>query len=64
MIRYDAELRQVWVLGRRLHHGMAGAVLALAGLLLMWDDRRDAPWSPARLPATGDDTSRRIPRAV
>lgn len=53
MIRYDRELRRVWVLGRRLHHGLAGMILAAAGLALMWDDRRDAPWQPARLGPTG-----------
>jgi hypothetical protein len=63
MIRYDPDLRRVWVLGRRLHHGLAGVILAVAGLVLMWDDRRDAPWSPARS-RSGDDAPRRIPRAV
>jgi hypothetical protein len=49
MIRYDADMRRVWVLGRRLHHGLAGAILLVAGLVLMWDDRRDAPWRPTAL---------------
>jgi hypothetical protein len=30
--------------GRRLHHGLAGAVLALVGIVLMVDDRHDWPW--------------------
>jgi hypothetical protein len=37
------------VLGRRVHHGLAGAWLALLGIVLMWHDRRDArDWRPRR----------------
>jgi hypothetical protein len=40
--------RRVYVLGRRVHHGLAGAVTAVTGLVvglgLMWDDLEDFPW--------------------
>ena len=45
VLRYDAELRRLWVAGRRFHHGLAGALLATAGFLLMAHDWRDrASW--------------------
>ena len=43
LVRYDAELRRVWVGSQRLHHGLVGTVFAAAGLVLMahdWHDRR------------------------
>jgi hypothetical protein len=42
VLRYDAERRRVWICGRRMHHGLTGALLAAAGLALMahdWSDR-------------------------
>jgi hypothetical protein len=42
LVRFDAERRRIWVGGQRLHHGLTGAVLAAAGLVLMahdWSDR-------------------------
>jgi hypothetical protein len=59
VIRYDADLRRVYVLGRRLHHGLAGALLAAAGIVLMWDDRHDVPWRFSR----GELEPRMWPRA-
>jgi hypothetical protein len=45
LVRYDARQRRVWIVGRRLHHGLAGAFLATAGFLLMVHDWRDrASW--------------------
>jgi MOSC domain-containing protein YiiM len=41
LVHYDAEMRRLWVCGRRLHHGLTGAVLAAAGVLLMAHDWRD-----------------------
>jgi hypothetical protein len=42
VIRYDTQLRRVWVGTQRLHHGLTGFFLAGAGLALMahdWQDR-------------------------
>jgi len=36
--------RRLYVLGARVHHGLAGGLLIAAGLALVWDDRRDFPW--------------------
>ena len=45
LLHYDAELRRVWVGGRRLHHGLTGLFLAGAGFALMAHDWRDrAQW--------------------
>lgn len=41
LVRYDAERRRVWVCGQRLHHGLTGALLTVAGIALMAHDRRD-----------------------
>lgn len=30
--------------GYRIHHGLAGALLALAGVVLVIHDRADFPW--------------------
>lgn len=35
---------RVYICGRRLHHGLTGALLIPLGLLLCWHDRRDFPW--------------------
>jgi hypothetical protein len=29
---------------RRVHHGLAGAALCVAGIVMMLDDRKDWPW--------------------
>jgi hypothetical protein len=42
VVRYDAQRRRVWICGKRLHHGLTGALLAAAGFALMahdWSDR-------------------------
>ena len=46
-LHYDAIQRRLWIRGQRCHHGATGAVLLLAGLVLMahdWNDR--AFWFP------------------
>jgi hypothetical protein len=35
---------RVYLRGRRVHHGLFGALLTLAGAALCWHDRRDWPW--------------------
>ncbi len=42
LIRYDPHLRRVWLGNQRLHHGLAGAILATLGTALIvhdWHDR-------------------------
>jgi hypothetical protein len=42
IIRYDPAARRVWIRNQRLHHGLTGAMLAVAGMALMahdWHDR-------------------------
>ena len=41
-IDVDFENRRVYVRGRRLHHGLVGAVAIAAGLVAAVLDRRDA----------------------
>ena len=41
LLRYDSELRRLWVGNRRLHHGLTGLFLAGAGFALMVHDWRD-----------------------
>lgn len=40
--------RRVYILERRCHHGMIGALLAVLGSALAWHDRHDAPWTGDR----------------
>jgi hypothetical protein len=41
IICIDRELRRVFVLGKRVHHGLAGAAIALIGVALVIHDRKD-----------------------
>jgi hypothetical protein len=41
-IDVDFENRRVYVRGRRLHHGLVGAIAVAAGLVAAVHDRRDA----------------------
>lgn len=41
VVRYDDQLRRVWVGTQRLHHGMVGTLFAAAGVVLMAHDWRD-----------------------
>jgi hypothetical protein len=34
----------MYLFGRRLHHGLTGAVFVAVGLGLMWHDRADRWW--------------------
>jgi predicted nucleic acid-binding protein len=45
LIDIDIGKRQVYVKGRRLHHGLVGAIAILAGIALAVHDRKDFPWS-------------------
>jgi hypothetical protein len=44
LVRYDSELRRVWLFNCRIHHGLLGLALFVVGLTLMADDWRDRPW--------------------
>jgi hypothetical protein len=41
LLRYDKQRRRLWIAGQRCHHGATGALMALAGLVLMLHDRHD-----------------------
>jgi hypothetical protein len=41
LFRYDKQRRRLWIAGQRCHHGATGALMALAGLVLMLHDRHD-----------------------
>jgi hypothetical protein len=43
LLGLDIERRRLWIAGQRVHHGMTGALLALAGTLLMAHDWKDRP---------------------
>jgi hypothetical protein len=36
--------RRLYIYGRRVHHGLVGAILAALGLGLLAHDWRDRPW--------------------
>lgn len=43
-MRFDREHKRVWILGRRLHHGICGLALMGFGAVLTahdWADRRE-----------------------
>jgi hypothetical protein len=41
LVGFDRHRRRLWVCGQRVHHGMTGVLLALAGSLLMVHDWKD-----------------------
>jgi hypothetical protein len=41
LIGYDPARRRVWIGGQRIHHGLSGALLAVAGAVLMLHDWKD-----------------------
>ena len=41
IVGVDPELRRMWVGGQRLHHGLTGIALVLAGGVLMAHDWKD-----------------------
>jgi hypothetical protein len=44
MISYDSPHKRMYLFGRRVHHGLTGAVFVAVGLGLMWHDRADRWW--------------------
>ena len=40
----DWQRKRMYLFGRRLHHGLTGAVFVAVGLGLMWHDRADRWW--------------------
>lgn len=40
----DWERKRMYVFGRRLHHGLTGAIFVAVGVGLMWHDRADRWW--------------------
>ncbi|MGH3139418.1 MAG: hypothetical protein ACRDQE_06765 [Gaiellales bacterium] len=47
VVEYDSERKRMYVFGRRLHHGLTGAVFVAVGVGLMWHDRADRWWRAA-----------------
>lgn len=45
---FDAGSRKVYLLERRLHHGLVGGTMMAVGLVLLLHDRRDFPWAMER----------------
>ena len=41
MVRYDRNLRRLWIKGQRWHHGTTGVFLAATGFVLMAHDWKD-----------------------
>jgi hypothetical protein len=41
IIGYDPERRRLWIGGQRIHHGLTGMLLAIAGAILMLHDIKD-----------------------
>jgi len=44
LLRIDNELKRVWVLNKRIHHGAVGFVMTVTGIGLMKHDIKDFPW--------------------
>ena len=44
LLRINMDVRRVWILGKRIHHGAVGAVMTIAGIALMAHDIKDFPW--------------------
>jgi hypothetical protein len=44
LLGLDLPQRRVWICGQRVHHGLTGVILALAGTVLMAHDWRDRPF--------------------
>lgn len=47
-MRVNRKLRRVYFRGRRVHHGLVGAMMMAVGVVLVWHDRHDFPWLPVR----------------
>lgn len=44
MLRYCPNKKRVWVLGKRIHHGLVGVALIGVGVALAIHDRKDFPF--------------------
>jgi hypothetical protein len=44
LLRIDNELKRVWILNKRIHHGAVGFVMTVAGIALIKHDIKDFPW--------------------
>jgi hypothetical protein len=44
VVECDWERKRMYVFGRRLHHGLTGAIIVAVGVGLMWHDRADRWW--------------------
>lgn len=44
MIRVDRNLWRCYLVGRRLHHGLVGAIFVGVGVGLALHDLKDFPW--------------------
>jgi hypothetical protein len=44
VVECDWERKRMYVFGRRLHHGLTGALFVAVGVGLMWHDRADRWW--------------------
>jgi hypothetical protein len=44
VVECDWEQKRMYVFGRRLHHGLTGAIFVAVGVGLMWHDRADRWW--------------------
>jgi hypothetical protein len=44
LLRIDNQLKRVWILNKRIHHGAVGFVMTVAGIALMKHDIKDFPW--------------------
>ena len=43
LLGLDLARRRIWIGGQRVHHGLTGVLLALAGTVLMAHDWKDRP---------------------
>jgi hypothetical protein len=43
-VHCDWPRKRIYLFGRRVHHGLTGAVFVAVGLGLMWHDRADRWW--------------------
>lgn len=48
MIRLDKHQWRLYVLNRRLHHGLTGVFLIALGMVLALHDKADFPWALSR----------------
>jgi hypothetical protein len=44
LLRINNQLKRVWILNKRIHHGAVGFVMFVGGIALMQNDWHDFPW--------------------